>query len=332
MSMIIQTTNAGTALIAAATGPIVVTSYKFGSQFGYVPTLEQADILGTQIRTGAPSAPIVEDGNTMRYSILLPADLGPLTFGEIGLFVGPVLFAVGVFDLPITKLPTNMETDTGGHMVIDFHIPMANPNYAMWADVTQANVYKLNVVNGPHLIPKARGANPNLMMIQGASTTKPGFLAYSDRDDIWEFDKYQRQGELTVVSASASAIRVSIESAEAVVGPNGDFTDGDVLVQFSSGFLQGIVRYCSRAILSGGLTQLTLSVPAAQAPVVGDKVIIYKPFTVPASTGGGGGPTIQLTRDADYPSTSDSTATTPLYVSNLLADLDDAFDDLPAAS
>ncbi|MGF3930157.1 phage tail protein, partial [Staphylococcus aureus] len=91
--MFIQLTNAGKAIIAAATGPIKITSFKLGSAYGYIPQATDTNIHGTTIYEGIPSDPFVVNPNVVKYGAYLDYNLGPFDFGEIGYFVGNTLFA-----------------------------------------------------------------------------------------------------------------------------------------------------------------------------------------------------------------------------------------------
>ena len=328
MSMLLQLTTAGQAIVEAALAPVVVTSYKLGASFGYVPPVSQTDIVGALRHTGTPSAPIVEDGNSIRYSVNLPAALGPFSYGEVGLFVGATLFAIGVFETEMTKLPANQELDTGGNVVIDMHLPTTDPNYQMWSDVAQANTFKLNVVGGPHLIPRAEGANPNLLMVRPPNSNYAGFMAYTDRLGLWQYENYQRLGTLTVVAATTSSVTCARTESNTLLGDDRTIPEGDILIQFASGINKGLSRYCTGKTLAAALTQLNLGVPLAAAPLTGTNFHVYSAdLTLVDATPSTRG-VVRLTTSAGVPSVSDTTAATPGFVAALAGGsehVDDAF-------
>lgn len=319
MSMLVQLTDAGAAIVAAATAPVVLTSYKIGSGFGYVPALNQADIQGAVRTTGAPSAPVVEGSNYIRYSVSMAANLGAFSYGEVALYSGATLFAIGVFDTEQTKLPYDDTSDTGGNVVINMHLPITDTNYAMWADVTQANTYKLNVVQGPQVVPDPRGANPNILMVKAPNSEYPGFMAYTDRTSVWEFEGYSKTGELTVISATTTSVIVSQAQASAAIGPNGVFANGRVLLQVTSGERIGATRYCSRSMSSGGNAQVSFHVGLAAPVAVGDKISVYSPKIMPKPATSAAPGIVALATASMYPAVADDIAVTPDYLETALA-------------
>src|ERR1700748_1486315 len=125
--MQVQLTNAGAALIAANTGPVIVTSFQLGTAFGYIPLPTDTEIRGTLVYTGVPSSPSAVNPNVVRYSSYLDFDIGPFTFGEIGLFVGTTLFALATGDAVVSKLALS---DGGGNSIrIDEFLSVVGTNY-----------------------------------------------------------------------------------------------------------------------------------------------------------------------------------------------------------
>ena len=264
--MLTQLTNYGANLMATATAPIVLDSFQLGSSAGYVPTVSQAAIHGTLIYTGFPAAPVVEDANNVKYSVELGQSIGPFPFGEIALFYQGNLFAICVLDTVINKLPLDPNDDTGGAVIIDIYVPMVGSNYEMWANVAQANTLRVSVVEGPEALPASTNAAPNLYVVQ-APPSGNGFLAYTDRVGIWNFESYAPVVTTQVLAATASTITV----ATPAVSGYAVSSVGQCIVQLVTGRLFGTCRYVVAEVGTvHNTTVLSLNAPFAALPLPGD--------------------------------------------------------------
>src|SRR3569833_735159 len=122
MTMRVQLTNAGAALLNANAGPIQLATAKLGSAFGYIPDPTDNNIRGTLIYTGSPSQYFVVNANVVKYSVLLDYNLGPFQFGEVGLFATDgTLYALAANDALLNKEPISAG-DTGNSIRLDMYL------------------------------------------------------------------------------------------------------------------------------------------------------------------------------------------------------------------
>lgn len=297
----IQITDAGAALMQNATEPIVLTSFKLGSAYGYTPTSGQTNIQGSLVYTGVPGAPVVQDANVLLYPVYLTDSLGPFSFGEVGLFYNSTLFAILVLDALETKLPKDLNTNTGGSLVIDMFAPMVGSNYQMWANVTQSNTNKASVAQGPENLPYSVLANPNLWVVQAAGAGR-SFLAYSDRQGLWNFSSFEPTQQASIISASSNTVVLSAADFGSLTFDG----LGTLLLQVKTGRAAASCRYVSSMSVDGSTGNIVLGVSAswAKSPQAGDLFEIYLP-TGASQSGGGGG--IDPSNLPDLPSTAQTT-------------------------
>lgn len=262
--MTVQITNAGAALQAAATAPLVMTSFVLGSGVNYTPDPAQTALHGTTVYTGLPGLPSIENQNTLKYPVQLGNTSGPFQFGEIGLYYNATLFAVCVFDSLVTKLPLDVNANTGGAFLTDVYVPIVSTNYEMYANTTQANTYKASVLASVAELPYSREALTNFFVVQGIP--KP-FLAYTDRVGEWHFDGYRSQGTATVVAGDLNTL---------VVAPATNFyLTPNMLVQVISGADFGLCRQIETVSLDGNNNYvLGLDVPLARTITLSENVRI----------------------------------------------------------
>lgn len=262
--MIIQLTDAGASLQAAATSPLVMTSFELGSSFNYVPTASQTSLQGATVYSNLPGLPVYDNQNMMKYPIYLGDSLGPITYGEIGLFYNSVLFAVCVFEIPVTKMPLDPVANTGGAVVVDMYVPLVSANYEMYANSTQANTYKASVLMSVAELPHPKTTTTNLFVIQ--NRPKP-FLAYTTRVGEWVFDGWRSQGMRAVISSTMNTL---------VVPPVPDFylTEG-MIIQAMSGQDFGVCRQVKTLSTNGnGDTVIGLDTPLGRPLSSGTSVAV----------------------------------------------------------
>lgn len=275
--MRVQLTNAGAALLNANTGPIQVSSYELGSDFGYVPAPTDTNIHGTLIYTGSPSQYFVVNSNVVKYSILLDYSLGPFNFGEIGLYTSTgVLFALATGDELLSKIPA---TSVGGNAIrMDIYLSMVNQNYEMWLNYADTNSdFRMAVLQTVDQLPPTAQAAPNAYVISGAvlpsnEGQQSAFLAYTDQSGLWSFDAYAfaNQRQATVVAADALSVTIA----------NADYTSaiaasyyGELICQFSSGANYSICRYVQAVVEGATQTVISFYNQLLQVPIVGDTII-----------------------------------------------------------
>lgn len=263
--MIIQMTDAGAALQAAATSPLTMTSFRLGTGVNYVPSASQTSLQGAIVYTGLPGNPIYENQNTLKYPIYLGDSIGPVTYGEIGLYYNNTLYAVCVYEVLVTKYPLDPVTNTGGAIVTDFYVPIVSTNYEMYADTTQANTYKASVLSSVAALPYSTTTTTNFFVIQGQP--RP-FLAFTDRVGEWNFSDWRPQGKKEVLGGDLTTL---------VVDKTPDFYVTDkMIVQATSGQDFGLCRQLKTVTLNGnGDLVLGLDVPLARNISVGEEVTIF---------------------------------------------------------
>jgi hypothetical protein len=277
--MRVQLTNAGAALLNENTGPIQISSYQLGSDYGYIPEPTDTAIHGSLVYTGSPSQYFVVNSNVVKYSIVLDYSLGPFTFGEIGLFTSTgVLFALATSDSLFSKIPV---TSPGGNSIrADIYLSMVNQNYEMWLDYADtSNPFRMAVLNSVDQLPPVAQASPNAYIITGAvSTTLPGqqsaFLAYTDQTGLWNFDAYAfaNQEQATIVAADALSVTINNTSYSSALAAS---YYGQLICQFSSGANFSICRYVQAVVVGSTQTVISFYNQVLQVPIVGDTINFF---------------------------------------------------------
>lgn len=267
-------TTAGLAAINAATGPVTVVSYKLGTAYAYTPSVSDTDIHGSSVYTGVPSAPITVNSNTYKYSVVLDATTGPFTFGEVGFYLpGNVLFAIGSF--PTLQQKTVASNSTVAQVIhLDCYVTISGSNAALFLDAINSNGQGfIPLVVAIDDLPQPSNAESNLYNAVDPQDLNTVRLA-SSTGDVWTVTGYERAGiSGTVVSASATAVRVLLNQSFSSVTHNSSF------LQFFSGPLMGICRTVYDTAIVGTDTILTLAVQLATLPSVGDLVEIHTRLT-----------------------------------------------------
>jgi hypothetical protein len=271
--MLIQLTNAGAALLDAQAGPITLSTFKLGSASGYIPSPTDTDIHGTLIYTGGISPYVVINANIVRYSCYLDYDLGPFQFGELGLFTDTgVLFALAVNDVLIDKIKGG---DTGNSIRLDSYLSMVQQNYQMWLDyASTSNKFAMAVLGSVDQLPPPQNAVPNAYIISGRTAQQSGFIAYTDRNGLWNFDAYQyaNQAQLDIIAFDSQSVTIDISQYQTGMDPE---YIGEIIVEFSTGALYGICRYVSTVVENGSNVTFGFENALMQTPIVGDKFIIF---------------------------------------------------------
>jgi hypothetical protein len=272
--MIVQLTDVGAALITANRGPIQISTFKLGSASGYIPLPTDTDIHGSVVFNGNPSQYFVVNANVVKYSVYLSYDLGPFKFGEIGLFTSDgKLFALAANDVLLSKIPLGQ---TGNNSIrADIYLSMVGTNYEMWLDYAESsNQFHMAVLGSVDQLPPPSQATPNAYIVSGASAGQSAYLAYTDRQGLWNFDAYayanQRQATITAFDAQS----VTIANADFVPAMISAYF-GQVIVEFASGQNYGICRYVKNVVQSSTSVTINFDNPLMQLPIVGDKIIVF---------------------------------------------------------
>ena len=61
----------------------VLDLFKLGSASNYLPNENQTGLVGTQVYTGAPSAPVSINQNIIRYTVFIDYNAPTFSFGEV---------------------------------------------------------------------------------------------------------------------------------------------------------------------------------------------------------------------------------------------------------
>jgi hypothetical protein len=263
--MIIQLTDAGAALQAAATSPLTMTSFRLGTGSNYVPDPSQTALVGTTVYTGLPGHPLLENQNTLKYPLYIGDSVGPITYGEIGLFYNNTLYAICVYEVLLTKLPLDPVQNVGGASVTDFYVPIVSDNYEMYANTTQANTYKASVLASVADLPYSTSTTTNFFVIQGQP--RP-FLAFTDRVGEWNFSDWRAQGDKAVLGGDLSTL---------IIARAPDFyVTEKMIVQVTSGQDFGLCRQTT-SVTTNGNNDLVIGLdrPLGRHISVGEKVTIF---------------------------------------------------------
>lgn len=263
--MIVQLTDAGAALQAVATSPLVMTSFVLGTGVNYVPNTAQTALQGTPVYTGLPGTPTYHNQNTLKYPLYLGSSLGPFTYGEIGLFYNATLYAICVFDTLVTKTPLDPVANTGGSVVTDFYVPIVSTNYEMYANTVQSNTYKVSVLSSVAELPYSTSTTTNIFVIQ--NLPRP-FLAFTDRVGEWNFTDARSQGTKTVMAGSDLTSLVLSASPNFYVTPK-------MIIQIISGQDFGLCRQVTSVNMNGnGDLVIGLDAPLARPITPGEQVAV----------------------------------------------------------
>lgn len=269
-------TSAGAAALAGPTVP-VIASFKLGDAYNFTPSSSDTGIHGSLVEQGTPSAAVVVSPNLLRYTIVVDPTAGPFDFGEVGLYLaGNVLFALGAFSTLQHKEPDSNSV-TGGYLKIDCYVSVVGNSYAVLADITNAvgNV-KLPVLPTLDQLPQPAGSSYNTYVCLTNVDTYVTTLATAE-GNFWSFTGYEGVRATAVVSSS----NPSFVSCSTNLGSVS--YQGEVILQFVTGALRGIVRNVTSITLSG--TRCVFSIPLSTLPANGDTFILYQRQTLsPALT------------------------------------------------
>lgn len=248
--------------------------YKLGSGTGYTPSPTDTGLHGGQIAQGNLSPEDIVSGNVIRYSVILPYDVGPFDFGEVGLYTdGGLLFALGVTDTVMHKT-TSASPEGPNAIRLDAYLSSIGSVYDMWLDVAEtSNAFQMAVLNSVDQLPTGANSVPAAYIVRGKGLGD-SFRAYTDGNGLWNFDEYVvGDTEATVVTADLISLTLPLA---AYFGYTGITSDGDMLIEFSSGQNFSTVRIVHNAVISGPNITLIYKTPLTQAPIPGDQFLIFK--------------------------------------------------------
>jgi hypothetical protein len=291
MSIVVQLTNQGAALLQASEGPITLGQFVLGSAVNYVPEPTDVNIHGTPVFSGVPSAPLASSANIVRYGCILDYPVGNFYFGELGLFTtGGVLFALVAWSELIQKL-SSTESPPGNSIRIDVYVALVGQNASMWIETAESNnSFRVAVLSSPDVLPTSQQAIPNVYIISGyAENSQSSFFAYTDQNAMWQFDAYEFGGgePLTVVSSDSRSITVLADQVQDNMIPS---YIGQVILEFSNGALFSVCRYVTTVVFSGIYATFSFDTAILMEPAAGDQAIIFirqiasTTITVPPAT------------------------------------------------
>lgn len=274
--MIFQLTTYGFNLLNANTGPVTIDTYKLGSAVNYVASVDDIDIRGTTLFTGAVSSYTIVNANVVKYGIYLDYNTGDFQFGEVGLYVGSQLFALGVSTNLISKIRS--ASAIGNSIKLDTYLSVVGQTYTMWFDLWESTGQQLTNLSSPDLLPPSHQATPNVYIIQGADSRQSSMLAYTDQQGLWTFDAYQFASiaAATVVAADNISVTISVTDFDTRMEPA---YFGQVILEFTTGTLYSICRYIKTFTPSGSTITLGFNTQLAVVPVVGDKFQTFQRMT-----------------------------------------------------
>lgn len=272
--MFIQLTTAGLSLLAS--GPFVLTGAKFGDSYNYVPDPGQTDILGSEVFSSVPGPAFPINPNVVRYSLLLDRSVGDFDFGELGLFVGSTLVAIGVNSTLIEKRKT--VTGVDGNMIrVNAFLSMVGTTYEMWMNLGDTdNKYVIASADLVDYLPPVHDTATNAFIVGAPSQDMLAFFAYADRSGLWAFDQYKYSTVIghryTIVDASP--MQVTIAGTNHQLDPE---SLGARILQFTTGACYSVCRNIAQALpdLSAGTTVLQLNTALAVVPTPGDEILVY---------------------------------------------------------
>ncbi|QRE00298.1 hypothetical protein [Burkholderia phage BCSR5] len=270
-----QLTDAGVAMIKAATGPVICDTAKLGSGVNYVPQASDTDIHGLLVWTAPVAPPAIINANIIRYTVALDYDLGDFDFGEVGLFVGPTLFALGSNNVYFHKYKIDSPNGTGNAMRIDIYLSMVGLNYDMWGDLAESNnPFRVAVLESVDYLPMSKDATPNMYAVQGASSDQSAFLAYTDRQGLWQFDAYAYANTLgaNIINATNKSITLKLSDFKEDLRP---LYYGMLIAEFAAGPIATTCRNIESVVISGGVVVMNFRTPLAMLPNIGDPVIFF---------------------------------------------------------
>lgn len=274
--MLFQLTTEGRDRLNSDPAGIKITQTIFGSDFGYTLDLEPTGIKGeVVIQNDTTWDPTIMDGNTLRYTVFLAAELATLTFGEIALYSNGLLIAVGVNPTQLVKLGP-MQGDDGFELRVDIFIDTDSDLRYVTADVVNSRDFNSfpRFPTVDLLIPPGLNDH-NVFLIYGYKLYQQPFLAYVDATGCWSFStKPQLYFRGTVTDIDDEAM-YSL-NGEGLY--NGDPTH--LVLQFVTGKQRGYCRTVTKVIGQGGQgISFQWNSALLERPEPGDQFRVVGPLT-----------------------------------------------------
>lgn len=270
--MILQLTDFAVGVLATDQSPLLDV-FKIGSAFNYVPSPTDTDIHGSTLFTGTIATPVVLNANVVKYTISMDNSVGDFDWGEVGFFYQGQLFALAVGNS--LQLKQKVGQASGNQVRLDAFLTVVGTNYDMIVDqADSSNQFQMASLSTIDQLPPSNQATPNAYIISGASAIQSSFIAYTDRNGLWNFDAFQYSSgaPATIVAADAQSVTINVSDFVSAMTPT---YFGKVALEFTTGKLYSICRYVKTAVQSGSTVTLGFQTPLAVIPQVGDKITAY---------------------------------------------------------
>lgn len=256
--------NAST--VAAQPGGISVklTTFKVGSGSAYTPTKADTALHGSALYTGAITGYIRQGDGSLLVSCVLPLDVGPFTFGEVGLYdQGGTLFALACLPSPVQKI-SSLAGGFGDTFTYNGLLKLGSSATTIDLPGVGPMAYPVQYVTSWAGLAPAPLAGPSLYMTIISEVDNKGDLSTLVRSPVdgkWSiqsnFTPVRRTANITAVAVNKSYITISLASWLALCPGDTTFTKGaatSFVVQAPNGY------FCSAVgSLAGSDIQFTFS-------------------------------------------------------------------------
>ena len=271
-------TTAGSNYLQAHPGVApMLAGYKLGSGYNYTASPSDTYLHGTEVHSGVPSAPRVQDYTMFKYTISMDVSVGDFSFGECVLMLpGNIPLAIGTADSLIQKRKATLNTD-GNNIVIECYLSNSYGNIAIYAELGNSDV-AINVPSFPSLdsLPPAYNAVPNIVQVPAPDTgSNVSALAYSN-NARWNITGFDQQVFIEIPAlAGSTASRVYFSQAM----PLGNVSA--MLMQCISGANAGSIRFIAGSGTSPTLgNYFQVASPYLYPVAEGDKFSVVRRITI----------------------------------------------------
>ncbi len=280
--MIFQTTTQGQALLNASPTSTPVTKVVLGSGVGYPLTGSPTGLVGSSVFTkdfSTPLLPFPSTASAVKYIIDLGKDLGAFSFGEMALFSGATLLAVGVENSLVLK-QKDSPTTSGNDVRIEAYIDLGSSVRLTTGDsISNFSNDLLPRIPKVDYLPLIDATVKSLYSVYSDfSNNVPPSIAHSDGIGRWSLsDKPKTYQTGTVTLAGNSGI------SSTLVGTAYSGNASSTVIQFTTGKLRSLCRQLVSYLPTGELSWNT-PIPGLVFPSPGDKFVILGPETTSATS------------------------------------------------
>ncbi len=261
--MIFTITTFGQNLFNSSGAPATLR-YVIGSGFNYTPQVTATDIQGSLITQGTTTGAVDTSSGFPTYEVDLDAvALNGQPFGEVGLFQGSNLVAIGVNATLISALAG----------LIAIEASLDGSSVASVNNVTTGLVVRPSIDS----LPLASQANPNAFGI----SDRPIIAVTKPERGIWELAGGLLVGEQSFVSATTSSVVLSYPGTPPAISTK-------LYLSVKSGANKGLAREITVTAASSGQITASLATPFLFAASFGDLADVYFQTVLAASSSGAG--------------------------------------------